>query len=291
MHIPDHPLWRQLRAAMDAPAGWQQLDGASDAVQRAVRALPLRPPARDLLHGRQLGHPLHPALVLVPAGCWLAAGLLDLTGGDARAARRLIGIGLLGAGPAALAGWVDWADLTPPQRRTGLVHALSNTSAVLLYSGSLLARTGGREVRGRALGLAGLLAVSGGAALGGHLAYRHAVGVNHAEAVPRLVPAGWHSLGPVDDFPPGETTRRMVGEVPVLVVRTESGCRVLADRCNHLSGSLSEGTLVDGCVRCPLHGSTFRLKDGAVVRGPATAPQPAFETRVTSGALEVRLPG
>ncbi len=34
----------------------------------------------------------------------------------------------------------------------------------------------------------------------------------------------------------------------------------------------------------PRHGSVFRVCDGAVVRGPATAPQPVFDTRVVAGA-------
>jgi hypothetical protein len=31
--------------------------------------------------------------------------------------------------------------------------------------------------------------------------------------------------------------------------------------------------------------------DGSVARGPATAPQPALDTRVVDGAMQVRLPG
>jgi len=42
-------------------------------------------------------------------------------------------------------------------------------------------------------------------------------------------------------------------------------------------------------VTCPWHGSRFRLGDGSVARGPATAPQPVFETRVRNGSVEVRL--
>lgn len=40
--------------------------------------------------------------------------------------------------------------------------------------------------------------------------------------------------------------------------------------------------------------SVFRLRDGGVVHGPATAPVPGFESRVDGGVLQVRvrtLPG
>jgi nitrite reductase/ring-hydroxylating ferredoxin subunit len=58
-----------------------------------------------------------------------------------------------------------------------------------------------------------------------------------------------------------------------------------------MSGPLSDGEIAGGCVTCPWHGSVFRLADGGVVHGPATAPQPAFATRVREGVVEVCLPG
>ena len=56
-------------------------------------------------------------------------------------------------------------------------------------------------------------------------------------------------------------------------------------------GSCPDSDLVDGCLTCPWHGSVFRVPDGSVARGPATAPQPAFDTREVGGAIQVRLPG
>ncbi|MET8542413.1 Rieske 2Fe-2S domain-containing protein [Kitasatospora sp. NPDC004799] len=288
---PHTQRWsRRLRRALDAPQHWHALDGPAQPLAEAVEALPLGP-YRDVLHGVWLGHPLHPALVQLPLGCWVSAGLLDFLPGGRRSADTLVTAGLLAAGPTALSGWVDWARLDPPRRRTGLVHALCNTTGVLLYGGSLLARCRGHRAHGRLLGLAGLTAVSAGAALGGHLSYRLAAGPDRTAAVPRLAPADWIGLGAVEDFPPGKPVRVMAGELAVVVVREGERCHVLAERCAHLSGPLSEGTLVEGCLQCPWHGSRFRLRDGEVVHGPATAPQPVLETRVLSGHLEARLPG
>nr|WP_307710588.1 Rieske (2Fe-2S) protein [Streptomyces sp. V1I6] len=225
-------------------------DRVIDRVQRAVHGLPLGR-GRDLLHGRWLGHPVHPLLVQVPIGSWFSAAVLDLLPGQRRGARALIGVGLAAVPPAAAAGWVDWADLQRQQMRVGLVHAAANITAVALYAGSFTAR---------------------------------------AEAVPHLVKSEWQEIGAVADFPVGRAVRRHVDDVPVLVVR-ESGntVHVLADACSHMGGPLSEGTISDGCVRCPWHGSVFRLADGWNVRGPATAPQPAFDTRITDGRIEARL--
>ncbi len=264
-------------------------DGLVSAVRRVVRGLPLGS-ARDVLHGLPLGHPVHPLLVQVPIGAWLSASVVDLLPGQRRASQALIALGLAGAAPAAAAGWTDWAELPPEQSRTGLVHAAANLTAVSLYAASLTARLRGRHGKGRILALAGLTAVGAGGALGGHLAYRQAAGANHAEAVPRLVSPGWHRIGPVSGFPAGRPARAAVDGVDVVVVREGGGqVRVLADRCAHMSGPLSDGEVSDGCIRCPWHGSVFRLSDGWNVRGPATARQPSFETRIVDGQVEVRL--
>ncbi|MGH3573828.1 MAG: nitrite reductase (NAD(P)H) small subunit [Pseudonocardiaceae bacterium] len=53
-------------------------------------------------------------------------------------------------------------------------------------------------------------------------------------------------------------------------------------------GELSE---VGGevCITCPWRASVFRLRDGGVVHGPATAPVPGFESRVVDGVLQARV--
>ncbi|MEV5546555.1 Rieske (2Fe-2S) protein [Streptomyces sp. NPDC052309] len=274
---------------LDAVERNTRTDSVIDVLGRAVRSLPLGD-VRDLLHGRWLGHPVHPLMVQVPIGSWLSAAVLDLRPGRSREADLLVGVGLAAAAPAALAGAVDWAELHRQHMRVGLVHALTNTAAVVLYGASLVCRLTGRTGAGRAYGFLGLSAVGLGGMLGGHLAYRQACGANHAEEVPHVLTDGWHRIGTVDEFPAGQSVRRSVDDVPVLVVRELGGTlHALAERCSHLAGPLSEGTVADGCVRCPWHGSVFRLSDGWNVRGPATAPQPAFDTRIVDGHVEVRL--
>ncbi|MEU9313633.1 Rieske 2Fe-2S domain-containing protein [Streptomyces sp. NPDC048256] len=264
-------------------------DPVIDALQAGVRSLPLGR-GRDLLHGRWLGHPVHPLMVQVPIGTWMSAAVLDTRSGRSREASLLIGVGLAAAVPSALAGAVDWAELHREQSRVGLVHAMANWAAVGLYATSLTCRLKGRTRAGRAYGFLGLTAVGIGGMLGGHLAYRQAAGANHAEEVPHVVREGWHPVGAVAEFAAGRAVRRVVDDVPVLVVRESGGTiHALADRCSHLAGPLSQGTIADGCVQCPWHGSVFRLSDGWNVRGPATAPQPAFDTRIVDGHVEVRL--
>lgn len=265
-----------------------QLDSTVAIGQRAARWI--RPgKVRDALHGVWLGHPLHPMLVQLPVGMWLSASALDLLAPrSTTAARRLVAAGLAASVPAIAAGAVDWSEQHEQQMRVGVVHMLANSLAVGLYGASLIART---PRAGRRLRLAGLAAVSLGGVLGGHISFRLAGGANHAEPIPHLLQPGWHHLATCDELPDRKPVRKMVGEIPVVAVRTGDRVQVLADRCSHMSGSLSDGQLADGCLTCPWHGSIFRLADGSVARGPATAPQPAFQSRVVAGAVQVCLPG
>ncbi|MCX4632182.1 DUF2231 domain-containing protein [Streptomyces sp. NBC_01443] len=177
-------------AALDAASAWwltaldrlertTVADPAIGVLQRGIRALPLGG-MRDLLRGRPLGHPVHPVLVQVPIGCWLSAAVLDVVPGTQRAATTLTAVGLAGVAPAAVAGWADWADLPPEQARVGLAHAVSNVAAVACYTASLAARLRGCSTKGRLWSWGGLTAVAVTGALGGHVAYRQAVGAHPA---------------------------------------------------------------------------------------------------------------
>jgi nitrite reductase/ring-hydroxylating ferredoxin subunit/uncharacterized membrane protein len=263
-----------------------------------VRALP---PSRavDLLHGVPFGQPSHPAVVRLPIGCWTSAVLLDWLGGRGRgleterASALLIAAGVAAALPAAATGLADWSALHTHQQRVGLVHGAVQAGATLLFGGSLLARAAGRRGSGAVLAAGGLATATIGGYLGGYLAMRLGAGSSHAEQVGHLAAIGWQDLCPLAELPPGRPTRRQLGYLSLLAVRSGDDVSVLSDQCSHLGGPLHQGRLVidrdDACVVCPWHGSTFRLSDGGVRRGPATATQPAFETRVSdSGLVQVR---
>src|SRR5687767_6119288 len=137
-------------------------------------------PVKDLLSGTWLGHPLHPVLTDVTIGAWTSAAMLDVVDGErsADAARRLVGLGVLSAGPTALAGWSDWADTEGEERRAGVAHALGNTAAIAAFGLSWAARRAGRRGLGIALSTLGTGIASATAYIGGHLVYSRGVGVD-----------------------------------------------------------------------------------------------------------------
>jgi nitrite reductase/ring-hydroxylating ferredoxin subunit len=88
-------------------------------------------------------------------------------------------------------------------------------------------------------------------------------------------------------LPEGTMQRVTKDDMDLLLVRQHGQVRALVHACAHLGGPLSEGTLKDGTVVCPWHGSEFCLDDGTVVSGPSTHPQPCFAVREREGQIEV----
>lgn len=285
----------QLRYQVDRLHHAGELDAGVAVLERAASAVfPSDRRILDFLHGTWLGHPLHPVLVDAPIGFWTSALVLDLLGGEggAEAAQRLVGAGVVAALPAAATGLKDWDSLGQerPAKRVGLVHAVSNSVALACYTASWLARRRGRRAQGVALGALGALFAGAGAYLGGHLAFRQAIGVDHSATEAKA--GEWTRVMREEELPDGKLTHGMAGDAPLVLYRSGEHIGALAEHCAHLAGPLHEGRLIDkdgeACVRCPWHGSTFSFSDGRVVHGPATAPQPGYETRVVDGWVEVK---
>ncbi|PZE27946.1 DUF2231 domain-containing protein [Curtobacterium sp. MCBD17_028] len=178
---------REIRALQSLTSAIEHasvLDKLIDVDVKAVKALVQPDALKQLLHGVPFGHPLHPLMVQVPLGAWLSSALLDLLPGTHRSSRTLVGVGVVSAGVATTAGLIDWSELDREQQRTGYVHAVVNGTAMTLYGLSWWQRKRGNHLRGKALGMLGLVVVSGGGYLGGHLSYRQRAGVSEHGEVP-----------------------------------------------------------------------------------------------------------
>ena len=150
----------------------EALDGAADLVRPWAQWLTHEPVRRALLQGAWLGHKLHPVLSDLPVGFLTSVTVLDLLGGkeSAKAADRLLALGVLSAVPTALTGWADWGSAPRRTQRVGVVHAAANGGAVALYAASFLLRRSGRRASGIVLGLVASGALGAGGFLGGHMA-------------------------------------------------------------------------------------------------------------------------
>jgi nitrite reductase/ring-hydroxylating ferredoxin subunit/uncharacterized membrane protein len=248
---------------------------------------------KNAMHGVWLGHPLHPVFTDVPIGAWTTSLVLDAVGairedeGLERASDVAMAVGLVGAVGAAVTGLTDWSETQGRSRRTGLLHGLLNITATALYATAYALRKSGSRSAGTSCALAGYTIALGAAFLGGDLVYDQRIGVTHAD-VPQ--PEEFTPVAQASQLAENSMMRAKTLDADALLVRQHGRLCGLAHSCTHLGGPLSEGTLKDGSVVCPWHGSEFALGDGHVIKGPASISQPCLEVRERGGTIEVKAP-
>ncbi len=276
------------------------LDDVAKPLQKAVRTIfesggNTGRHLKDFLHGRALGHPLHPALIDLPLGSWTLAAVLDaLEIAGARNVRgasdTAIKVGLAGALAAAMAGLADWSETDERAKRIGLTHGLLNITAAALYALSLPVRARSRS-KGITLSMIAFGLAAGSGYLGGHLTYGEQIGVDHTATADQNDPKQYVDVFAEADLEENKPARTLADGVSIVLVKQGDTIFAMRDSCSHLGGPLSEGKVEGDGIRCPWHGSRFCLRDGSVLDGPAVFPERVFDVRVRDGRVEVRAKG
>jgi uncharacterized membrane protein len=166
---------RPVAKALESVESFSAVDAPASTVADLLRSK-MPPSVQAVLRGQWLGHPLHPVLVTVPIGAWMAVPVLDITGQPV-AAQRLVAFGIAATVPATVTGLVEFTTLDTTQRRVAVIHAAANTVSLALFARSWWQRRTGSTVRGSAWSLAGLAVTGISGALGGHLSYSQSAGV------------------------------------------------------------------------------------------------------------------
>ena len=91
------------------------------------------------------------------------------------------------------------------------------------------------------------------------------------------------------DLPAGTMCCVTIRGHEVLIANTGGAVLATDDICTHEDASLSRGVLRGTTVRCPLHGATFDLRDGAPLDDPAEEPLRCHDVKVEDDAVFVRL--
>lgn len=79
---------------------------------------------------------------------------------------------------------------------------------------------------------------------------------------------------------------KVLADDKVVVTQPEKGdFKAFSAVCTHLGCTVA--SVADGLIKCPCHGSEFRVADGSVARGPATEPLPAERITVEGGAVKL----
>jgi nitrite reductase/ring-hydroxylating ferredoxin subunit/uncharacterized membrane protein len=271
------------------------IEGMAEPLQKFVRDLfssPEAKPAKNLLNGTWLGHPLHPVLTDVPVGAWTVTCVLDMAAiltsneGVQAAADISLATGLAGSAAAAATGWTDWSDTYGKERSVGLFHGLLMMGTASFYALSLLARLTGKRKTGILLSELGFTVMSTGAYFGGDEVFGLGYGVDHTAF--DSGPSEYTEVIKVADLSERNPTKVDAMGSAVVLVKAGEAVYALADTCVHAGCSLSEGKLDGDTIICGCHGSQFRLNDGTVINGPATRPEPSYDVRIMEGAVEVK---
>lgn len=73
-----------------------------------------------------------------------------------------------------------------------------------------------------------------------------------------------------------------VERLSLILLQDQGQIHLIENRCPHMDAALERGSVSNGSIRCPMHGISFRLRDGAAVNTPAHLPPlktfvPAYE--------------
>lgn len=252
-------------------------------------------------------HPIHPMLVAFPIGLWVASFAFDIFG-RALQDPTIWGAGFycaiggcVGAVLAAIPGVIDLFSVVPPKssaKTRGLIHGVVNTLVLVLFMAELFYR-GGADTRPDKIALivslvgVSLLGYSGW--LGGTLAYRNQIGVDHRYAgaghwQERTLKSWNDPVCNASELADGQMLLANIAGERIVIGKCAQGVVAFGDRCTHKGGSLADGTLIGCAVQCPWHGSQFNVNTGHVITGPAKREIKTYGIEIKAGEVFVENP-
>lgn len=268
---------------------------------------------KDIMEGKPLRAPVHPALVHLPIALLPLATVFDVASHAVnvtafpfvRSAFICLVTGIATALLAAVFGFVDYTDIRNdhPAKRVATAHLVLNLVAVGLYAGSAGLRFGTLDAAATPwlpliLALVALAVLSYSGYLGGILVYDDGVAVGrHRRRTPTpeqtiIVRTNGKPVPVANaaDLGEGESLRVDIDGTIAAVVKSNGEIHAFQEFCTHRFGPLSEGKLENGQVTCPWHGSCFDVRTGKVAHGPAKVDLLTFRTEVRDGKIWLHPP-
>jgi nitrite reductase/ring-hydroxylating ferredoxin subunit/uncharacterized membrane protein len=248
-------------------------------------------------------HPLHPILAAFPIAFFIGAFAFDLLsyilerGNFWQTGNYLAIAGIAAALAAAVPGIVDYFYTVPPKssaKKRATKHGLINLLNVCIFSAATYYRNqDGADslviIIMEGIGI-GLLFIAGW--MGGTLVYRNQIGVDH-----RYANAGkWNEaympktneaieVAAADELKINALKLLHIGDLRIVLGRTEKGYVAFSDYCTHKGASLADGALICGTVQCPWHGSQFDVITGVVKEGPAKKDITTYKVEERAGKV------
>jgi toluene monooxygenase system ferredoxin subunit len=100
----------------------------------------------------------------------------------------------------------------------------------------------------------------------------------------------WHAVMAAEDLWDGELTGVQLRGTKIVLLNVGGTIRAFEDRCPHLGGQLSEGTMDGPTLTCANHLWEFDALTGKGTN-PGNCRLTAFDTRVRDGQIEILAPG
>ena len=86
---------------------------------------------------------------------------------------------------------------------------------------------------------------------------------------------------------PGELMYVEVDDEPVCLINIDGELHAINDVCTHEEASLSDGTIIDGEIECPLHGGAFDIRTGQPTSFPVVVAIEKYAVRVVGDEVQV----
>jgi 3-phenylpropionate/trans-cinnamate dioxygenase ferredoxin subunit len=115
--------------------------------------------------------------------------------------------------------------------------------------------------------------------------------------------ANYVKVGNTGEFKDGSKKKVSVEGQEIMIARVGNSYYAVGNRCAHMGGDLSAGTLEGTIITCPRHGSQFDVRDGKNIRwmkgsgvfatiGKALKsprPIPTYKVKVEGDAISVEV--
>jgi 3-phenylpropionate/trans-cinnamate dioxygenase ferredoxin subunit len=99
---------------------------------------------------------------------------------------------------------------------------------------------------------------------------------------------GFQKVAGVSEIPPGTIKIAKFMGQEISIANVEGKFYAFPNKCTHAGGPVGRGKLTGFVVQCPLHGSKFDVRTGAVVSPPAQTPLKTFAVKVESESVWVK---
>lgn len=98
----------------------------------------------------------------------------------------------------------------------------------------------------------------------------------------------WIIVANTDELADGQMKRVAVDGLRLLLVNDKGSYYAIDEMCSHEDYSLYFGCVVNGRIKCSLHGSYFDLTSGQALDEPAQEPIRTYPVKVVDHAIRVK---